>query len=248
MTLIFDIETAPLSDSELREYCDPFDPSSIGQMPGEFDPSTVKCGNIGGPNSEKGKAKIEEARKLHEETRAGWTEKVKRSEAEYWDKIKNRAALSPETARVGAIGWAEYGGEINAEIAPESDLITSFWNRVTVQMTRGKEVVGFNSNHFDIPFLVRRSWILGIRVPPLFAYNNRLKPLFIDLLDVWRCGNYQDAIKLSKLASLLGVEGKYQGLDGSLFHELLAIDPVAAREYLVSDIRITISIFERLMK
>jgi DNA polymerase elongation subunit (family B) len=246
--LIFDIETCPQSDEELRAYCDPFDPKSLGDPPGEFDPSSVKCGNIGGPTSDKGKAKIEEARAAHQALKNGWSSRVAAEEAAYWARIKDRAALSPETARVAAIGWTEYGSEkINAVMSvPEKEMISGFWSRVNAAMLAGKEIIGFNSNHFDLPFLVRRSWILGIKVPMLFAYNNRLKPCFVDLLDVWKCGNYQDGIKLSRLATLLGVTGKWQDLDGSLFHQLLAIDQESAREYLVADVKLTEAVWLRL--
>lgn len=246
--LIFDIETCPQTDEELRAYCDPFDPKSLGEPPGDFDPSSVKCGNIGGPTSEKGKAKIEEARQAHEALKSGWSDRIAREEAAYWAKIKDRAALSPETARVAAIGWTFHGARdvYTAMNKPEAEMIAGFWETMNSVMAAGKEIIGFNSNHFDIPFLVRRSWILGIKVPMVFAYNNRLKPCFIDLLDTWKCGNYQDGIKLSRLATLLGVPGKWQDLDGSLFYQLLAIDPESAKEYLVADVELTEAVWQRL--
>ena len=64
MYVAFDIETGGLDVEVLRERCPAFEPPP---PPGVFDPTAVKCGNIGGPTSEKGKAKIEEARKAHDE-------------------------------------------------------------------------------------------------------------------------------------------------------------------------------------
>lgn len=246
--LIFDIETCPQTDEELRAYCDPFDPKSLGEPPGDFDPSSVKCGNIGGPTSEKGKAKIEEARQAHEALKSGWSDRIAREEAAYWAKIKDRAALSAETARVAAIGWKNSdNGKVETVLdLPEAEMIKEFWSLVNSVMVGGEEIIGHYSNHFDLPFLARRSWILGIKTPPIQAYNNRFKPCFIDTLDVWKCGNNQDSISLPRLAKLLKVPGKWQDLDGSVFYQLLAIDPESAKEYLVADVELTEAVWQRL--
>ena len=60
--IVFDIETGPLPEDQLRPLCPEFFPPPA---PGEFDPDAVKCGNIGGPMSEKGRAKIKDAQAAH---------------------------------------------------------------------------------------------------------------------------------------------------------------------------------------
>ena len=46
MNVIFDIETGPLPIERIKEILPPFDPESLGNPPGEFDPKSVKTGNL----------------------------------------------------------------------------------------------------------------------------------------------------------------------------------------------------------
>lgn len=63
--LIFDAETGPLEESVLLEMYTPLDESEIKDLvTGDFDPSTVKVGNLKDPT--KIEAKITEVRNAHE--------------------------------------------------------------------------------------------------------------------------------------------------------------------------------------
>ena len=243
--MIFDIETAPLQIDELMDMCPPFDKTPY-MNPGEFDPSTVKCGNIGGPDSEKGKAKIAEARKAHEDRVANLDKECADAEQAYWMAIKDRAALSPTTGKVVAIGLVVDGDELLL-IDSEQVMLFDFWQHVRPQLAKGGDIVGFNSNHFDIPFLIKRSWKLGIEVPACFTPTGFLRQNFVDLLDRWKCGDRGSSpIKLAALASFFGLDGKYQDLDGSLFWQLLEADVETAKEYLRADLRMTSEIYKRM--
>lgn len=103
-----------------------------------------------------------------------------------------------------------------------------------------QKLVGFNSNSFDIPFLVRRSWKLGVSVPKsLFkvSYGRvRLNANCIDMLDFWSFGT-RDSIKLRDLAKFLGV-GEKTG-DGADFSGLYESDGKSAIDYLRNDVLLT---------
>ena len=134
-TYVFDIETGPLPMAELTAMLPPFDPSE------------VKVGNLKDP--EKVAEKIAQAREEH---RANFF---------------NKAALDPLTGRVLAIGVLDTLTE-EAEVLAvpeEARMLEWFWARCKGEMGRIETMIGFNSNLFDLPFLIRRSWRLGVQIP-----------------------------------------------------------------------------------
>lgn len=160
----------------------------------------------------------------------------------------SKAALSPMTGRVLAIGmWAdgEYRSKMVAD--PESadeerELIEWFWNHVSQRTI----LIGYNSNRFDIPFLLRRSWAAGVasptdRVDP----SGRLNPrLCWDLMEMWQVGDRNTYVSLDAVARFLGV-GEKSG-DGDQFHKILKAFPEEAEEYLRNDVRITFDVAKRM--
>ena len=166
MYLAFDIETGGLDDEVLRERCPAFEPPP---PPGAFDPTAVKCGNIGGPTSEKGKAKIEEARKAHEELVKRYAADLAGAEERHFADFKSRAALDATTGRVVAIGFCradamETPAIIDCDQDEEAGL-REWWRNVEDALSDRLPLIGFNVCHFDLPFLVRRSWLLGVPMP-----------------------------------------------------------------------------------
>jgi DNA polymerase elongation subunit (family B) len=147
-----------------------------------------------------------------------------------------KTALYPTSGKVLAIGLMEPTGfrVIDAE---ESVTINLFWHVVN-GLNDGEKIVGFNSHGFDLPFLIRRSWKLGIPVPGNLMrgryFNSELS---IDLLEMWTCGRKDDSIKLADLAKFLGC-GEKSG-SGADFQSLWESDKVKAIEYLKNDIELT---------
>lgn len=256
--LVYDIETAARPDSELREVCEPFDPASVSVPTGDypkFDESTVKLGNTKDPA--KVAEKIEAARQLHEAGRiefevakANGPALLADAEAAHWKSIRDRAALSPVTGQVLAIGC--YGVDtdkfgIAGVDKPEDErkVIADFWARFLKCKQANRSLVGFNSNSFDLPFLVKRSWLLGIDVPStLFSPDGKyLDRICIDLLARWKCGVWGSgdgvSIKLGALARFFGVGDKTAGVSGADFGRLWREDRETAKAYLVNDLRIT---------
>lgn len=173
----------------------------------------------------------------------GWLDSAKA-------KWLSEAALSPISGRIDAIGIAtinqqgviQYNINLNenGSAAMESDLIRDFWAMTVVKNT--VEWVGFNCMEFDLPYLVRRSWNLGIIPPQAIRSGRYWADQFVDLLDVWRMGNRQEYISLDRLAKFLGLPGKKE--DGSMFHKL---EPAQKRAYLENDLKLTMNIAQRLL-
>lgn len=157
------------------------------------------------------------------------------------------AALDPVSGRVDAIGYTmlnSTGMHHSIRTVPddgtESDIINDFW--VKTVMANNQEWVGFNCFKFDLPFLVRRSWKLGI-IPPANIRTDRFwSDQFLDLMQVWQMGDRQEYISLDRMSKFLGVGGKAG--DGALFHKL---DHQQKVDYLMNDLTLTMKIAQKLL-
>lgn len=219
--IIFDIETGPLADDELERLIPPFDPES------------VKCGNLKDP--EKIAAKIAEA------------------EGEHRRQFIERAALSPLTGQVLAIGYLGQRTAIHGTGGDqgERELLGAFWRKYLQCRQRRVKMVGHNIESFDVPFLVRRSWIRGVEVPDtVFSGRYIDGHVFFDTMRLWQCGSYRDQYaSLDSLARAFGVGGKPDGTSGADFARLWNGTPEEreqARAYLLNDLQMTAAVAERM--
>ncbi len=250
MTVAFDIETGALPREKLQQICKPFDPSTVPH-PGSFNPADVKCGNIGGPDSEKGRAKIEAARTAHAEAVANYEKTLLDAEAKYWAEIENKAALNAVYGEVLAIGYIGKGVLIQHQADTdkgEAGILKDFWGKYAAFRKSNRKMIGFNVHEFDVPFLVRRSWILGVSVPRTIYSNGRyVDSMIIDLMQMWKGPAYRDAyIPLDTCCRACGLPGKTG--DGAQFAELYRSPEtrIAALEYLKHDLVMTQMLAERL--
>jgi hypothetical protein len=193
------------------------------QMP-EFVESEVKLGNRKDPDVIR--QYLDDARQKH---------------IEQWIA---RAALSPLTGSIVAIGWLKDNGASSIMMEGEFDeltMIEAFF--ALYQSQYGARWIGFNIARFDLPFLVRRAWTYGIPVPPIF--NGRYPAsCFVDLMQLWQMGDPKEFISLDRLARYLGLPGK--SMDGSAFAALRYENPDTAIEYLRNDLELTQSVAEKI--
>ena len=166
-------------------------------------------------------------------------------EADIREKIAEfiaNAALGASTGRVLAVGFARRNeGDVEFIEGEEEQILSNFWRLITDE--RGvilEDVIGFNSNSFDVPFLIRRSFILGVKIPAtatsIWRNKTYLNSSFKDVMDVWACGT-REMVSLDHLSKALGI-GSKNG-DGALFYKLYAQDRPAALEYLKNDVELT---------
>ena len=199
-----------------------------------FDPSDVKLGNL--KDKEKIANKINEARQS------------------YADNILDKAALSPITGRVIAIGVMEGGYAESFKMKTaldhhlEKELIEWFWEYVRMEILTGRgnqsELVGYNCFEFDLPFLMRRSWKLKIDIPDLLfeswerrpMWNSRIRDAMID----FSAGVWQDRwTSLNAASKFLGYAGKSGEVSGKNWHKYIKGDHAQkclAEEYLRNDL------------
>ena len=115
--------------------------------------------------------------------------------------IDGRAALSPLTGRVAMIGVRRWDGtSVTFEGDDERNLLEAFlrWSDPVMNF------IGFNSVAFDLAFVVRRAWILGID-------NELIEHLedaeHTDLMRLWMRED-QQRISLRRLVEALGTGQK----------------------------------------
>lgn len=220
--LAFDIETGPLPLDQLQALLPPFDEAE------------VKLGNLKDPD--KIKVKVEEARANHESD------------------FVSRAALSPMTGRVLAIGyWSIDSAKYAIEDGGDGDdretvMLTRFWKKYLQCRQAPRRMVGYNCHGFDIPFLIRRSWLLNIDVPSTVIDKWKWidGTTFVDLMSRWSIGDQRGWVKLDMLGQAFGLGGKTEGVNGAMFHELWEKDREKACEYLRRDLELTAGLAVRM--
>jgi DNA polymerase elongation subunit (family B) len=179
--------------------------------------------------------------------------KIKADIEEKRNKFFDNAALDPYTGRVCAIGMLHHEGEkpelIHYKGNPEYErnIILKFWN---TYINSDESFCGFNIHNFDLPFLVKRSFALGITYPPrVFDKGNvrRWNSRFIDLMDYWRLGVYTDRISLKNFAIHCGLQPKES--KGHFFHKLIEgteEEVKEAEEYLLYDCQLCVDIYNKI--
>lgn len=252
--VIFDIETGPQPIEVLKEISQPFK-SSLSD-PGEFDSATVKYGNT--KEESKRAAILAENKAKHEAKVKAYKDAMATEEPQYWADIQRGAALSALTGQVLAIGYRTIEKKIihgigepwtDGSIMTERDVLEKFWHFYKQLRSASRQMVGFNIKDFDIPYIVQRSIILGVPIPPsLFAQGRYLDSLFVDLRTTWLGGQYSGKGSLDAICKACGIGGKTDGVDGSMFAELWNGSPddrIIAKTYLLRDLDMTWCLADR---
>jgi RNase_H superfamily len=220
MAIIWDIETGA-NFERARALMPPFDESE------------VRTGNL--KDEDKIKAKYADRRVAHERS---WME---------------GSALRPETGHVLAIGILPTRKEdsplfFHVHQTNEADVLQSFWEfLVSTQEATGQHFIGFAIFHFDLPFLVIRSRILGVQVPlnlRVGRYYNATR--FVDLQEEWLAGRSRNDTRssLDYVAKALGV-GEKSG-SGDKFESLYSADEARALAYLENDLNLAKGVARKL--
>lgn len=249
----FDIETGPLPLEQILEQLPPFkDPEPYKEFkdPGPFDEGSVKYGNAKDPAKRKEILETKRARHVEDCANAQrkWEEgkiehaiKIDEMRAKHQGDFVAGAALRAETARILAIG---YSGDlcyvIDGDGRTESEMLVDFWKFYEEVSKRGGKLFGHYIKKFDLPMIVRRSWINGLAVPETILKSDRYwAPCFIDTIEKWGVGEWGYNISLNRLARVLGVGSKEEGA-GAKFAQLWETDRYAALQYLNEDLELTV--------
>lgn len=163
-------------------------------------------------------------------------------------KFKQDAALSPLTGRVLAVGFQPDFGDPPLILADDDEavLLASVWNHFrTAGGQRRPMFVGFNVHAFDLPFLVKRSWVNGVDIPPNIRQGRYWADWFVDLREIWQLGDRQASGSLDAICRALGL-GEKNG-SGADFAKLWKEDREQAIKYLLNDLELTAKLAARLL-
>ena len=219
-TIIFDVETGPLAESEL-----------VAMMPA-FDPAEVKCGNLKDPA--KIAEKIAEAEANHRR--------------DFFDKAA-LDPLTGRVIAIGMVladGHQDFdeGKFVIIGHDDEARTLREFWEALRGDMGRVNPVIGFNIHGFDLPFLIRRSWKHRVTVPFGIRRGRYWSDQVCDMRDCWQLGDRQARGSLDSIARHLGVGAKNG--DGKAFAELWQTNRQQAEAYLRNDIQLTAKVADAL--
>ena len=101
-----------------------------------------------------------------------------------------------------------------------------------------------DGKNLDLPFLIRRSWALGVQVPTILRNRRFWHDNLIDLRDWWKLGDWQAKGSLDTISKHFGYAGKNG--DGKNFHKLWETDRVMAEAYLRNDLQMTLAVAQRM--
>ena len=231
-TIVFDVETGPLAESELA-----------AMMPA-FDPAEVKVGNLKDP------AKIaEKIAEAEANQRRDFFDKAA------LDPLTGRVvAIGVMTFDARGEGGPDFTKDGEFEIISHEDearTLREFWQVARGEMGRVNPMIGFNIFNFDLPFLFRRSWKLRVPIPFGLRRGRYWGDQLIDLREAWQLGDRQARGSLDSIAKHLGVGAKtgcepHGPPSGRAFAELWRSDRKRAEAYLRNDIALTAKIAQAL--
>jgi hypothetical protein len=108
--------------------------------------------------------------------------------------------------------------------------------------------VGHNVKAFDLQWIWRKA--VKYNLPGLCDYipRKRFDDRVIDTGELWAGPDYRAYCSLDKIAQFLGIPGK-NGVDGSMIYDLwLAGEHEKIQEYCKSDVEITRSIYQKIIR
>lgn len=241
----FDIETEQGDEATIRALAKPYVKPA---PPGDFDEASVKVGHL----TDKAKiiAKVEEARLEHGRAVESYESDCEAAEKKHWQEVFDRAALNASTGRIVVIGVKSAGGAEKFISGDEPDILSSWWARWEELSGAGAIFLGTNCFAFDLPYLVRRSWINQIPVPGEVWEERWEKwhPSFKDVRTRWLLRQrYVDCeSSLDHIAKVLGVGEKLPGEIAAHFGRYWREQREVAEQYLRRDLDLTLAIAKRI--
>ncbi|MFV0289550.1 MAG: ribonuclease H-like domain-containing protein [Mangrovibacterium sp.] len=106
----------------------------------------------------------------------------------------------------------------------ERKLIKNFNNDLENFYKKGiRTICAHNGNEFDIPFIARRTLILGLQLPTMLNIAGlkpwELKDRLIDTMQLWKFGDFKNFTSLALLCEIFQIPTPKDDIDGSeVFH------------------------------
>jgi DNA polymerase elongation subunit (family B) len=171
---------------------------------------------------------------------------LEEDQRDYTKNLLEKAALNPETAKLAVVGtWGKMYGFAQDSLGnmTEEELL-KYAMRLLLDPT--SLILGWNFLGFDLPFLLKRCWIVGVDVPtsvfnPLHRYSTPDR--FVDMMDKFKAGNFKASY--TSLDSALRIVDKSKP-DGSQFGKLWKEDRQKALDYNREEIENQVLLYRRM--
>lgn len=155
------------------------------------------------------------------------------------------APLNRDIGKILAIGYAiGRDGSVMTNIVSkkntEKSVLQDFWMQFAIVHGRA---AGYNILGFDFPFILRRSFALGVKpsiIPHLSKY--RTEPI-TDLMMILCDWNYLEAKKFKWICKRYGIKLEAEGVDGSMVKDM---SPEEIHVYLHSEVAATRELYYRM--
>lgn len=152
-----------------------------------------------------------------------------------------KAALDADYGQIVAIGYKEDDQDIQSMIIAEmseEEMLKTFWEKYRVH---GGNSCGYNIIGFDLPYMMRRSFELGIHVP-LIPYLNKYQVApTCDLMGILY--GWSSAKNLKWVVERYGLDNPLPELEGSQVAEM---DNETLKAYVENDVYITYQLWQKM--
>jgi DNA polymerase elongation subunit (family B) len=160
-------------------------------------------------------------------------------------KLVSEMSFDPDTLRIIAIGYAvEYDTPVTLTLnnCSEAEMLQHVWMAMEVH----KPWVTYNGLRFDIPAIVARSMLLGVKPTCKVDWRRYGNSQQVDLMEVLSLGGLRKWKGLKKVAPLYGIDVPVTEVDGSnVFSLYQANDWETISRYLAGDIVMTRALFKK---
>lgn len=158
--------------------------------------------------------------------------------------MMENAALDSDLATVAAISFSmSLHDESHAFVVgvngSESDALDGFWS--ALNLAEGN-CVGYNILNFDLPFLLKRSFALGVKVsykPSMIRFRSEPTTDLFQILNSWQYGGGK---KLKWMCGRYGIKVLLPGVYGK---DVKDMDEATLEKYAISDVQAVKDLYER---
>lgn len=169
-------------------------------------------------------------------------EKIAAYIAEKQAEALKTAALDPDYGKIIAIAMS---GDPDLEPIvidnydySEKEIVEQFW--LYYQEYNGYSC-GYNIINFDLPYIMRRSFDLGVKASIIpFLAKYRVEPT-TDLMGI--LFNWGQAKGLKWVCKRYGIENPFEGLDGSMVQDM---DIATLRAYVANDVKLVQQLYKKM--
>lgn len=162
-----------------------------------------------------------------------------------FDTYFRNTSFQGEFGRLFCIGFAVDDQETKCLSGNEKDILVKFWG-----LAKDAHLfIGHNVMNFDLPFIYKRSIILGVRPSKDLSFARYRNSPIYDTMCEWDKWNMGNATSLHKLTLALGLSSpKEEGIDGSkVYGYFLAGKGDDICKYCMRDVEATRRVYKRMI-